>query len=570
MTADFITALDAIRSQPGLTPSQREAAIAKLIGSSLLTGTLLIISIRASVHDLQRPRVPITVDESNQLTVTRPKAGAVHSPGVVEPKLKAPSTEPLTSAAPGQGLRAVKSTAPVPDPELPEGRVEVRIVRDSTGRIVDAYSAHHPHADPGSIAIHEEIAKLLRQDHTELDLLLHEQAKAYGGADAPVALQLELKKLYDEAALAERQLVAGALGKAVARDVKDKLALLNEHIQHVRAALADPKLRSGFAPDVVGVPTEPRGMPKVPDGHIYFVRSTGEWDLRVKATGPRPAVNFRLEKVNGKLVATNRVHIESEFARLELTPARQAQLVDMGYVFPSSGGIRRAPLRGVKMRGELVPLEVDGHGRLLIAEGPESIGEMQTRLTAAMTKTQAAKLASVRTKAGTGSAVVLVEGIADTGVTWVQILTKTKQAQLRAVMTRNKIPDADIDRLIESLVNKAETVKVVVGTRPVRAAHDYVGGFGKAYGAPRAGWEVHHGDPLYLGGGHGPEALLALKGQAHDEVHAFFDALTMPSGKYAGAALQSGALQARVSGSLRPAAAVVRADGSVSYEMLGK
>ena len=195
---------------------------------------------------------------------------------------------------------------------------------------------------------------------------------------------------------------------------------------------------------------------------------------------------------------------------------------------------------------------------------------MQARLTAAMTKTQAANLASVRTKAGIGSAVVLVEGIADTGVTWAQILTKTKQAQLRALMTRNKIPDADIDRLIDSLVSKAETVKVVVGTRPVRAAHDYVGGFSEAYGAPRAGAEVHHGDPLYLGGGHGPETLLALRGQAHDEVHAFFDALTLPSGRYAGTALQPGVLQARVSGSLKPAAAVVRADGSVSYEMLGK
>ena len=386
MTADFLTALDAILSQPGLTPSQRNAAIAKLIGTSLFTGALLTFSIRAAVHDLQRPRVPITVDENNHLTVTSPKRGAARAPGVVEPKLKVPSTGPLTDPVPGRGLRAVKSTGPVPDPELPEGRVEVRIVRDSTGRVVDAFSAHHPHADPGSIAIHEEIANLLRKDHAELDQLLHEQAKMYGGADAPVELQLELKKLFDEAALAERRLVAGALGKAAARDVKDKLALLYEHIEHVRAALADPKLRSGFAPDVVAVPTKPRGMPDPPDGHIYFVRSTGEWDLRVKATGPRPAVKFRLERVGGKLVATNRAHIESEFAGLKLTPARQAQLEEMGYVFPSSGGVRRAPLRGARMRGELVPLEVDGQGRLLIGEGPESIGEMQARLTAVMTR----------------------------------------------------------------------------------------------------------------------------------------------------------------------------------------
>ena len=80
-----------------------------------------------------------------------------------------------------------------------------------------------------------------------------------------------------------------------------------------------------------------------------------------------PGARFSLlvHHAGSSIVATNRAHIESEFAGLKLTPARQAQLEEMGYVFPSSGGVRRAPLRGARMRGELVPLEVDGQGRLL-------------------------------------------------------------------------------------------------------------------------------------------------------------------------------------------------------------
>ena len=161
-----------------------------------------------------------------------------------------------------------------------------------------------------------------------------------------------------------------------------------------------------------------------------------------------------------------------------------------------------------------------------------------------------------------------MEGIYDTGITWARILSPSRRTALRALMKRHNVPEVDIERLINSLVTKTGTVKVVVGTRPVRAPHDYVRGYSGVHGTPAASVEVHHGDPLYLGGGHGPDALLGLTGAPHDDVHAFFDALTLPSGPFAGTPLQPTRLQTAVGASLRPAAAVVRPDGSVDYEVL--
>lgn len=574
-TVDFIEAFSAIRAQQGLSESDRDRALMKLIGSSLLTGTLLTISIRSTVHDLQRPRVPITVDEVGQLTIAGPKPGAPHETGAVSPGAKAADTK----AAPS--LHSGKITEPVPDPDLPEGRVEVRIVRDPAGQVIDAYTAFHQPADPhavagnrealkDSIAIHEKIAILLREDHGRLDELLHAQAKVYGGADAPMELQLELMKLFDETAAAERQLAKGAGSRRALADIQHRLTSLREHLDHVKAALVDPALRAGFTPDVVGVPTRPRGMPEPPPGHVYYPVRAGEWQLKLKATGPRSKIRFKIELIDGQKVPTNRQHIMDEFAGERLTRARQNALEEMGYVFQDNDVIRRPALHGTRSGGRMVPLELDTNGRLFIPEGAESIGEMQARLTGSLTKGQAAKLAGLRSTAGAGTKVVLVEGVYDTGITWAQILTKPKRAQLRAMMIANNVPAAEIDRLIDSLVTKSGTVKVVVGTRPVRAAHEYVRGFGDAYGVPGSGIEVHHGDPLYLGGGHEPASLLGLTGKAHDDLHAFFDALTLPSGPHAGTPLQPATLQAKVSGSLRSAAAVVGPDGRVSYEILGK
>ena len=44
-TVDFVRAFNAIRSQQGLSPADRDAALAKLIGAALLTGGLMTISL---------------------------------------------------------------------------------------------------------------------------------------------------------------------------------------------------------------------------------------------------------------------------------------------------------------------------------------------------------------------------------------------------------------------------------------------------------------------------------------------------------------------------------------------
>ena len=244
----------------------------------------------------------MTVDEAGGLVVTPARTRghtetgtpAPHPP-VVPPRSGTGAAADPTGAGPG--LSVARPTGPVPNPELPEGRVEVRIVRDATGRVEGAYTAHHPRTDQQSIDIHDIIARLLRQDHEQLGQLLQEQARAFGGGDTPLALQLELKKLFDEAADVERRLLGRTLSRARSRNLTDKLDLLREHIADVRAALADPTRRAGYQPDVVGVPTAPKGMPEPPDGHIYFLRSTGRWDLRVKGgAGPRPIVRFGLRR----------------------------------------------------------------------------------------------------------------------------------------------------------------------------------------------------------------------------------------------------------------------------------
>jgi len=270
-------------------------------------------------------------------------------------------------------------------------------------------------------------------------------------------------------------------------------------------------------------------------------------------------------------VPTNRQHIDSEYRGRKLTPASQAELEKMGYVFQENGVVRRPALHATRKGGQMVPLELDEAGRIHISEGPESIGEMQTRIRGSLSKSQGTTFDKLVKGAGSKQRVVLVEGSADTGVTWAQVLTKARRAELRALAIKNGVPGADIDRMIDALVTKAGTLKVVSGTRPVRAAFDYVGEYADAYGTPRSGVEIHHGDPLYLGGGHDPAYLIGLRGKPHDAVHDFFDKLTLPSGPFGGSPLQASTLQARAAPALRPTAAVVDVTtGAVTYTRLGK
>ena len=575
-TVDFIKAFNAIRSQPNLSDADRESALVKLIASSLLTGTLLTVSLHGGFKDIAGKTVRVSGADSDGLFVSRS--------GRAQPVPRGAGMEVNTPVSGPKAGWSRQQPRPQVDVDLPEGRVEVRIVRDEAGRIVGAQTYHHPRADPDSVAIHEELGRQLVTDAEELRLLLFEQRKAFGGEQAPIELQLELRKLFAEVAAAEKKLAKGRLSGPEINDVRHRHDLLQEEIANVKKALADPDLHRSYPAGVFGLPVKPTTLPRKlkagglekppnfpdpPDDHIYYLRENGTWDIRPKA-GARLAQTFSLEYHDGKPVATNRANLETKFAGRSLTPARRAQLEQMGYVFQSDGVVRRPMGHAKAGRPQMVPLEVDGNNRIQIAEGTESIAEMQSRLRSGLSKGQSRKLAGVEAKAEPGAKVVLVEGVYDTGFSWGQILTLPKRRELRALLAASKVPDADIDRLIDALVSKAGTVKVVVGTPPVRAAVDYRAGFAKTFGAAGVGVEIHHGDPLYLGGGSDPATLFGLKSQPHDALHAFFDALTLPSGRLANTPLQSSILQAKVKDQLKRAVAVVQPDGTVRYETLGR
>ena len=589
-TADFIKAFNAIRAQPGLADADRETALVKLVSTSLLTGTLMMISVRSGIKDIRGGTLHMSgVDERGRILVSgeegivpHGKAGALGAPAprTVQSHLDSPGTD----IAPGWSRKKI---GPQIDPGLPEGRVEVRIVRDEAGRIIDAQTFHHAGADADSIKIHEEIAVLVRTEGAELRALVHDQRKLFGGEPPPLELQLELKKLFDEMAAAEKKLASGKLGKDHASDVKQKLNLLQHEIDNVKAAMADPSLRSAYPTGVVGLPVKPTELPKKgqsgelvkppgypdpPAGHMYEILDGGSFVIRPKA-GYKGAAKFSLEEVDGKFVASNRVQMDSEYGGRQFTPMRQAELEALGYVFQSNGVVRRPPGHAKAGQPRMVPIEIDPQGRVQIVEGAESLGEMQVRLREALPKTQVGKLEKLEASAtAAGKKVVLVEGIYDTGVTWNKVLTLPKRLELEGILIGKGVSKPDVDRLINGLVEKGGTLKVVLGTEPVRRAAPYRDLFADFSPAPAGKVEVHHGDPLYLGGGHDPALLFGVKTEPHDVLHSFFDDLVLPvGGPFGGTRLQSGVIQNKVKSVAKPAAAVVDpVTGDVRYEILGK
>jgi Domain of unknown function (DUF4157) len=204
-------------------------------------------------------------------------------------------------------------------------------------------------------------------------------------------------------------------------------------------------------------------------------------------------------------------------------------------------------------------------------EGTVDAAAQQARFREALTEDQRTKLEQLETSAAAANEdVVLVEGVYDTGITWDRVLTPPKQAQLRALLHGKGVGDAEIDRLINWLVGKQGTIKVVLGTDPVRSSANYRALFAEEHGAPSPGADIHHGDPLYLGGGHDPASLFALPEEAHDALHGFFDNLTLPDDSLLGESrLQAGELQSKARPFARPAAAVVDPEtGAVRFDFL--
>jgi hypothetical protein len=585
-TADFVKAFSAIRSQKGLSDDAREKALIKLVATSLLTGALLTVSIRGSLKEAKGGILKMTgVDEEGRIIVgeeaskvARGKAGPPEPPPrTIASHLE--GGEPL----PGEGWSR-KTAGPELDPNLPGDRVEVRFVQDEAGRILDAQTYFGKTATEESKQIHEALATKLRTESEELRNLVYDSRSKFGGEPPPLELQLEQKKLFDEMKAIEKKVAGGGLTKAQVEDATHKLNFLQTEIDKAKAAIADPALRSAYPKGVVAVPVKPtelpkfnaagervapKGYPNPPDGHQYYLRDNGEFDLRPKSDY-KGAARFTLEEVNGRYVASNREQI-AKLAGRELTPELKATLRAQGYVVQENGVIRRPAGHAGEGRPRLVPLEIDANGRLAIFEGAETAAEVQTRLRAALQEGQRKKLETLEASPeAADKKVVLVEGLYDTGVTWDKVLTGPKQKQLKVLLQGEGVLDADIDRLINGLVGKKGTIKIVLGTDPIRTAAKYRSLFEAQHGPPAPGVEVHHGDPLYLGGGHDPTALFGLPEKPHDALHGFVDQLTLPSANPLGPSrLQAGELQNKAKPFAKQAAAVVDpATGAVRFDFL--
>jgi hypothetical protein len=239
-------------------------------------------------------------------------------------------------------------------------------------------------------------------------------------------------------------------------------------------------------------------------------------------------------------------------------PAIRQKLLDLGYGINVNNVVYRPRGAGDTME----PLTTRG-GKIDLSTY-ESPAAVQARLREELPQSSRTKFDATAAAAPKGTKVRLVEGIHDTGAKWSDIIPPAKRRELTKILIDGGVDPARAKELVNGLVNKPETLKVVVGTDPVRGAMDYRRG----YATTGDNAEVHHFDPLYLGGGH--DLLVAVPSKAHDKLHEFFDGLTIPSsGTPPGIRLQPNALQSAVKGATKPA--VVSIDtttGRVTYTLV--
>jgi hypothetical protein len=279
---------------------------------------------------------------------------------------------------------------------------------------------------------------------------------------------------------------------------------------------------------------------------------------------------YQLE-LDSTVVGKGYIAAEGNFAALEgadvlgkpLTKKTLEKLEKLGYRVDKNNVIYR-PEGGT---ATMEPLQLRD-GVVAISEY-ESVEALQARVKESLPAAKQNQFDAMVKAAPNGTKVRLVEGVHDTGVTWKEVFGsprskagQQKRAELRNILTKKGGLSADkADELIEGLLNRTDTIKVVLGTDPVRTAADYR----KMAGTPEDAI-AHHFDPLYLGGGH--ELIANLPSGAHDDIHAFFDELRLPpTGSPPGARLQPGELQAKVRAAAKPAVVVVDDKGKVSYRL---
>ena len=273
---------------------------------------------------------------------------------------------------------------------------------------------------------------------------------------------------------------------------------------------------------------------------------------------PEPGLQQRLAKLSSAELAEFRAEIQ-QYVRLNPSgnldvPRLAAEYLDGRRVGPA--GLHHDPSGGESFAAMRARLIND-------FPPPQTFGQVQ---------------AAAAAKYGANlKAVVPIEGVyrlqqGGEDLTFGHLLDPTKERTLHTMLVQayRELGNSggDARKLADAMVAhiKAGQLVVVQGTPMVRSTMDYDARYRKA--TPSMGGlskpEVHHMHPLYLGGSHQLQNLIALEGisqKLHDQMHAFFDKLGGAQNMNANALYSAHATQ------LRPGYAVVEADGTVHIHL---
>ena len=580
VTSDLIKQYELIQNQPGLSEKDRDKALGRLIRIGLFTGGLSMLALHGGMKDMASSltpgaRIHIDVDAQGNPRVFNEGEAAQGGRGLTVDA--APVTLRVAADAPTaprrMGFLAPEVGAPRVDGTLHSRQVVIDYSRGPNGLVDHIEVKHAADAPKFDIDVHLRAAELLRTYGGFVGRIrkaIRDLRRAVTGTEEPpLHLQIELWKLQESIRVREQKILGRRVRDGVVRDLEDEITRIRKQLEDVEAAIKDPSLRAAYPEGRVALESRPDAtFAPPPHGHIYYL-SDGKWRLRRRAgySGPRFQVEYDQAGAPTGRVTNTQELLDSGVIGQALNPTTTAQLTALGYTVDSMGRIsRKRSYTGGIDEPYMEPLRVTPLDGIQI-HATESFAEGQAQLRRALKPAQQTKFDALVAKAATTTdQVVLVRGLHDTGVRWRDVLTAAQELELRQGLVSRGVPQATADRLVNQLLARTDTLKVVIGTESFRQ-FDYRSLLEQSgiTVAPRT--PVHHFDPLYLGGGH--EMLIQLPTDTHDWVHHFFDELRLPAtANPPGVRLQPTELQNSVRPVVRPAAVVTSPTGSVQLVFL--
>ena len=174
---------------------------------------------------------------------------------------------------------------------------------------------------------------------------------------------------------------------------------------------------------------------------------------------------------------------------------------------------------------------------------------------------QAKVLALQQKKEAQGKIVVMVDGVYETGIPFREFVQDAKdiRTELTRVLKGAHLPGSKINELIDGLMS--HPVSIVKGTNALRR-FNYVKQISGTVTVE--GKEVHHWVPLWLGGDHKKEFLVALDPDVHDKIHQIFNKLKTIDKKIK---LTPSSLHSEYDDEMKPGVAVISPDGGIEMKV---